>query len=1214
MSITIPIFSQRNWDFEDVELSGTVTSSPYNPVRFVGDFDFGIGSSVDFTGVIVTGLAVSLNDATLTGTTTVSDILHIVGATTIDSTLTTNGLVTAGAGLSIPGGYDITQTGLGDVVFSGSFVFPAGTSVDFSGATVTGLSLTFNNVTLTGTTNVSGSLNITGATAIASTLDANGLLTASAGISTTSLSASTTIIAAGLISANGGLSSTTINASGLVTASAGVSTTTLTASSTIIASAGMNIPGGQSITQTGPGAVHFAGAFDFTAGATIDFSNAVITLPASIFNNATFTGTTAVSGPLNVAGATTISNTLAVTAGGVSTTSLSASTTITAAGLISANGGLSATTINASGLVTASAGLATTTVSASSTITANGVITASAGLSIPSGQSITRTGVGAVHFAGEFDFSAGASIDFTDAAITGITTLSGLTLTGTTTVSGPVNIGAGSLLTAAGGIVATTITASGLISANGGLTSTTIAASGLITASAGLSATTLFASSTLLVTGLITASAGLAIPGGQSITQTGPGTVHLAGAFDFTAGATIDFANAVVSNLSASLNNATLTGTTTVSGPMNIGAGSLLTASGGISTTTLIASGLVTASGGISTTSVSASTTIAATGLISANGGLSATTINASGLVTASAGISTTSVSASTTIAATGLISANGGLSATTINTTGAVTASGGLNIPGGQSITQTGPGAVHFAGAFDFTAGATIDFANAVVSNLSVTLNNATLTGTTTVSGPVNIGAGSLLTTSGGISTTTLIASGLVTASGGLDIPGGQSITQTGPGAVHFAGAFDFTAGATIDFANAVVSNLSVTLNNATLTGTTTITGPVDASTVKVTVNNLTVQQLASAPTFPASTYTIWAGTTGSLRANTTWMPLEISATTPSAGLLVYFGTNGLLNSGLSTVIPATLPRPLTLTVPAFGSGDTIGVIVTSAATTASTVIDIINTTAGNNSAGLRIGAPFVAGTSNTWILKSDPSAAGLDSFTIAQKGTTYLNINVNSLYTQFGTPGVRVSGLSLLGSAGSNPVVDVTYGPRTLWFDTSTSLFMAAANPLAVQQTAATTITQSGALFGVPIAVITNIYKIGRHCMVTIPAFDFQSPTTGLANAQFLLTFDAGTPANCLPPDGAVVEVPGFQIVSAVGVGGAFTVSPGALRFDLANKRFIAVSPRILNLSGVGNSSVQARKEQWTLAVGESVYMSTGYNGGVVGSGANISYISAS
>jgi len=94
-----------------------------------------------------------------------------------------------------------------------------------------------------------------------------GLITANGGVSGTTLTAS------GLITANGGVSGTTLTASGLITANGGVSGTTLTASGLITANGGITVASGQTLTvsgtQTSTGLITANGGITVASGQTL---------------------------------------------------------------------------------------------------------------------------------------------------------------------------------------------------------------------------------------------------------------------------------------------------------------------------------------------------------------------------------------------------------------------------------------------------------------------------------------------------------------------------------------------------------------------------------------------------------------------------------------------------------------------------------------------------------------------------------------------------------------------------------------------------------------------------------------------------------------------------------------------------------------------------------------------------------------------------------
>jgi hypothetical protein len=95
---------------------------------------------------------------------------------------------------------------------------------------------------------------------------------------------------------------------------------------------------------------------------------------------------------------------------------------------------------------------------------------------------------------------------------------------------------------------------------------------------------------------------------------------------------------------------------------------------------TLSVGGTLTASGGISTTTLSTSSTATTAGLLTASGGVS---VPSGSSITANGGISTTTLSTSSTATTAGLLTANGGISTTTLTTSSHATINGNLTVTG---------------------------------------------------------------------------------------------------------------------------------------------------------------------------------------------------------------------------------------------------------------------------------------------------------------------------------------------------------------------------------------------------------------------------------------------------------------------------------------------------------------------------------------------------
>ena len=267
------------------------------PVSTTGTVNFA-GSTLDFTGSVVTGLPVqtSFNDATLTGTSsigvgigestfigsatstvTATDI-SLVGNSNISGSLGITAATTVSGPLTVSGQASLNdQIWSGSVATSGPAVTFVGSLLDFSGATVSGLSVNFNNATLTGSTNIGV---------------ANGEVTNIGGIGATSIVSNATI---------GG--STNIGTASSDVLNVGNSTNQTSIINSIL-SGGTIVSGAASFTsslsviglsslssQNWSGPIASTGVVSF-AGSSLDFSGAsVVGLPVqTLFNNATLTG------------------------------------------------------------------------------------------------------------------------------------------------------------------------------------------------------------------------------------------------------------------------------------------------------------------------------------------------------------------------------------------------------------------------------------------------------------------------------------------------------------------------------------------------------------------------------------------------------------------------------------------------------------------------------------------------------------------------------------------------------------------------------------------------------------------------------------------------------------------------------------------------------------------------------------------------------------
>ncbi len=364
---------------------------------------------------------------------------------------------------------------------------------------------------------------------IATTMSTSGLINANGGI---------TVPAGSLLTANGGISATTLETSGIITAK----TTTLT---TPLVQFGTNLNATNNIyfvgggrARIGIGSSNPAVSLDIVGDATI--SGAILTntigVSSSISANTGIYSSTIIAGGLITAnGGITVPVGKQITANGGIT-----ATTINASGLITANNGITATSLDTFGFVNANGGITTATIVASglikadaglnaSTITSAGIVNANGGLSVTT-INATAAITGTTIEASSTIKTVGGLITTTIDASQLITANNGLTASSinakgfiladrptatipvaqfgnnTTAASNLYFIGGGTARIGIGSSAPNVpldivggANISGVISANGGILATTISASGLLSANNGISATTINALNSLTV-------------------------------------------------------------------------------------------------------------------------------------------------------------------------------------------------------------------------------------------------------------------------------------------------------------------------------------------------------------------------------------------------------------------------------------------------------------------------------------------------------------------------------------------------------------------------------------------------------------------------------------------------------------------------------------------------------------------------------------------
>ena len=352
----------------------------------------------------------------------------------------------------------------------------------------------------------------------------------------------------------------------------------------------------------------------------------------------------------------------------------------------------------------------------------SGLITANGGLTIPAGQAlnvlgglesatINTTTINTVALSASESINAngGITLPFGSPIIAngGIFTTS-INTTDTIYANAGIIVSAGSLLSANGGISATTINASGLINANNGITIPTGKA---MTANGGILTTTIDASTSIRTPVIQCGTNASAInniyfSGGSSGARIGIGSSTPTVSLDIIGNAKVsDTITAGVISVGVLSANSIVSTTTiqageliTANGGIAVPAGKQVVASGGITTTTISATGIqatsVNTTGVVNTNSgLISGSTITAYGLITANAGLSASTISSLGIINANAGISATTIDASATIKGTtvemsGIIKTTGGIETTSVVASGRITANNGITA---SSINSTG-------------------------------------------------------------------------------------------------------------------------------------------------------------------------------------------------------------------------------------------------------------------------------------------------------------------------------------------------------------------------------------------------------------------------------------------------------------------------------------------------------------------------------------------
>jgi hypothetical protein len=760
-------------------------------LRLDNNGNVGVGTDDPQFRLDVTGSFRATTNATVGGT------LGVTGATTLGDTLAVTGTTTSSK--FIPTG--------GTAVGNGMYL-PAANNLAFSTAGTERLRIDANGLvgigagTAARTLDVFGTFGATGAANLGSTLAVSGNTTVGG---TFGVSGATTLSALGgatptaamggndriVVTNSSGLLSN-VSVAGLVTANAwGLSGNAIGASGD--GNSNLNgAPIGSYLGSTSSQPLQFiagnvvraiiddSGEFRIQ---NIDVRNGAInntSIGATTANTGRFTSLAA-TGNVTVDGTTTLTGLLTAT-GGVTTSTVTTQGAATIGGQLNANGGISTTSVTASG---------------------NGVFTgtlrATGGLeNTPIGVTTANTG------------------RFTTLETTGAATVAGL-------------------LSANGGVTTTTLTTSGAVTLNGGTLNGVayLGAGNVLTTGAALT----FDGTNLATTGIATARKFALVTGGNNggtgmymptasvlaFSTNGGERLRIDTSGDVGIGT-----NAPIAKLD--VNGTLRAGATTLTG--------LLTANGGVTTSTVTTQGAATiggqlnADGGIATTSVTASGNGVFTGTLRATGGLENTAI---GVTTANTGRFTTLESTGAATIA-GLLNASGGVSTTTLNALGAGSIGGLLTANGGISTTSvTASGNGVFTGTLRAVGG---------IENTAIGVTTANTGRFTTLESTGAATLAGLLSADGGVTTTTLNAFGTGTIGGLLTASGGISTTSitassdgTFTGVLRAAGGIENTAIGTITANTGRFTDLTAT-GVTTLTGLLTANGGIGTTTVTTSGN----------------------------------------------------------------------------------------------------------------------------------------------------------------------------------------------------------------------------------------------------------------------------------------------------------------------------------------------------------------------------------------
>ena len=714
----------------------------------------------------------------------------------------------------------------------------------------------------------------------------------------------------------------------------------------------------------------------------------------------TLTLTTGGAGTITLSKATTLSNGLTISAGGISVTSgslnmgsnsitgvttLSTSSTITSGGTLTiSTGGL---TVTAGGISVTSGSLnmgsnsitGVTTLSTSSTITSGGALTISTG-----GLTVTAGGISVTS----------GSLNMGSNSITGVTTLS---TSGTITSGGALTVSTGNLTVTAGtaiidkgtlGLVTSGVTTSFYIGNTSTFTTSGYALlqdnTGNTTINAASTKTLAFAvggSTVVSIAGTTMTMSGSLAMGANAITSTGTlnvGAITTSGTLDLNLNAIVNVSTIVTTSTVTSGGALVVSsgGLTVTAGGLTVSAGGLIVTAGGasITTGTLVVDkgkmGLV-ASGVATSFYLSNSATFTTTGYALLQDNTGNTTINAASgkaLAFAINGSNIVSISGTTMTMSGSLAMGSNAITSTGTLSIGAITTSGTLNM-NTNSITGittlSTSGTITSGGALTVSAGGL----TVTAGGLTITSGNlAVSSGTLTVSSTSSLGGNVSITGTG-----TLTVAGLITASSGVRIASGQTLTSTGALALTSASATNITLTPGSGGAISLASNTSVT-GTFSVSSTSTFTGAITTGDIFMGATN--VLSVAPSGTQTIVNPSLQAGSYISIGART----CNESTSSPNDRTGISIGRPTFTGGGTATQIGIATTFYID-NAPTFGTGYT----------------GITNPYALYVNAGSTyFGGNIVAGQSTTLSMLSGGTASGI---TPSFSSGSYINIGAKTL-----------------------------------------------------------------------------------------------------------------------------------------------------------------------------------------------------------------------